>query len=110
MTGGFEVDADRLARHAGEFEDLTVRAGRVAADLQAALDATGTPWGGDAVGRSFHSSHAAPAGETLERLHGLADGLRGVGERFGGAASAYRAGDADAASGITGVTGAGEAR
>ncbi|PRX44323.1 excreted virulence factor EspC (type VII ESX diderm) [Prauserella shujinwangii] len=101
MSDGFEVDADRLGRHAGEFEALAERAARVAEELRRALDATGEPWGADAVGRSFAAAHAEPAAGALDRLRRLPDDLAGVGERFTAAAAAYRAGDERAVSDVT---------
>ncbi|WP_199433996.1 hypothetical protein [Qaidamihabitans albus] len=107
MSGGFGVDADRLGARAAEFTGLAERAGRVSAELRRALAETGTPWGGDAVGRSFAAAHAEPAAELLARLDALAGELHDVGGRFADAAGAYRAGD-ERASGD--VTDAGSAR
>lgn len=103
---GFEVDAERLGAHAGEFEGLAERAGRIAARLRESV-ADAAPWGGDAVGASFAAAHTGPANDTLQRLSGLAGGLGEVGASFSSAAGAYRAAEQSAIGDVTGAGSAG---
>lgn len=92
MSGpGFGVDPERLRAHAGELDGIAERAGRIAADLQQALDASGAPWGRDVVGQSFAAAHEAPAADALSRVSDLPSGLSGMGQRLTDAAGAYAA-------------------
>lgn len=93
MSDGFQVDADRLAAQAGQFEGLVGRAGDIHRELSDTLGAVGQCWGGDAVGQSFASIHAGPADDTLGRIGSLPDQLGSVGTRFGDTATAYRGTD-----------------
>ena len=100
MTGGFEVDVDRLAARAKDFDGLVERAGKISADLDRALDGAATAWGDDVVGQSFSAAHAAPATETADTVRGLAGGLGEVGGSFGEAARRYQAGESGAVESI----------
>jgi hypothetical protein len=98
MNDAFQADPEQLATHAGQFEGLAERAGRIHTDLRTTLDSLGAPWGDDDAGRSFAVVHAGPADETLTRLDALPGRLGDVGTRFVASARTY----ADAES--TGVT------
>lgn len=90
MSGqGFEADPERLRSHAGELDGIAQRAGRIAADLQRAVEDSGAPWGSDAVGQSFATAHEGPAADTLSRVSELPGGLAGMGQKFTDAASRY---------------------
>jgi hypothetical protein len=91
---GFDVDAQRLAGRAAEFEPLAGRLAAIHRGLADALD--GTPWGSDAVGRSFASVHADPVDDVVTRLSSLSARLGSVGSRFADSAGTYRAVDASA--------------
>jgi hypothetical protein len=91
--GGFEVDLDRLDSGATTFSGFAEAAGRIASDLQRALDEHGDCWGADAVGTSFAESHVRNASDALGRVGGLPARLGGVGTRFGAAAAGYRSTD-----------------
>jgi len=93
---GFEVDADRLASRAAQFEPLVGRLNAVHRNLTDAL-ADGACWGTDAVGQSFHAVHATPADDALSRLSGLSDRLTSVSTRLTETAGTYRSADAAAA-------------
>ncbi|HJQ45759.1 MAG TPA: hypothetical protein VJT49_13395 [Amycolatopsis sp.] len=103
MTRGFDTDVDRLAARARDFDGLVERAGTIAADLDRALDGAEAAWGDDVVGKSFAAAHAGPAGATADRSHGLAAGLREVGDSFGEAARRYRAADSGAVDSVSGA-------
>jgi uncharacterized protein YukE len=90
---GFEVDAERLAGQAAQFEPLTGRIDAVHRGLTDALAADGACWGGDAVGRSFSAVHSGAADDVVARLSALRDRLGSVGTRLSDTAAAYRSGD-----------------
>jgi hypothetical protein len=96
MTG-FQVDAAKLARHAGEFPGLAERAGTIHGELADALDAAGACWGDDPAGRSFADGHVQPAGQALDQLGALPQRLTDVGDRFTATARGYQQADADSA-------------
>ncbi|WP_020668135.1 hypothetical protein [Amycolatopsis nigrescens] len=102
---GFQVDQERLASGAKEFDGLVERAAKIAAELDQALDGAAAAWGSDQVGQSFAAAHGGKAEEAAERLRGLAGGLSGVGESFTAAAAKYRAGESDATDTVTGTEG-----
>ncbi|OZM75069.1 hypothetical protein CFN78_02520 [Amycolatopsis antarctica] len=97
MSGGFEVDAERLGDKASEFGGLAERAERITAALRTALAGSGAPWGDDTVGRSFAAVHEGPAAETAGRCAGLGAGLDGLGDALTAAAARYADGDSAAA-------------
>lgn len=72
---GFEVDADRLAGQAAQFEPLVGRLGAIHRTLADALSTDGACWGNDAVGQSFSAVHAEPADDAASRLSALSDRL-----------------------------------
>jgi len=90
---GFEVDADRLASRAAQFEPLVGRMTAIHRNLDDALSTDGACWGTDAVGRSFGAVHATPADDALTRLSGLSDRLTSVSTRLTETAGTYRAAD-----------------
>jgi uncharacterized protein YukE len=92
---GFSTDPAALARHAGEFDGLAERAGKLAGDLNRTLDELGRPWGDDEVGTSFAAVYSGPSAETRTGLTGTSDHLADMGARLKAMASAYR--DVDAA-------------
>ncbi len=94
---GFQVDAAKLARHAGEFPDLAERAGTIHGELAAALDAAGACWGDDPAGRSFADGHVQPAGQALDQLGALPQRLAEVGDRFTATARGYQRADTNSA-------------
>jgi hypothetical protein len=100
---GFDADIERLHAGAGEFAQFAERAGQIAADLQRALEATGNPWGSDAVGQSFAAGHVQPAADALHRISGLPDRLADVGERFTATADTYGQVDADNVTALRGL-------
>jgi hypothetical protein len=87
---GFDVDADRLAARAREFEPLVGRLGEIHRGLTDALSTDGACWGEDAVGQSFASAHAPSADDAVARLSALSDRLGSVGTRLADSAAAYR--------------------
>jgi hypothetical protein len=93
---GFEVDAERLASRAAQFEPLVGRLSEIHGNLSDALSA-GACWGTDAVGRSFAAVHAEPSDDALSRLSGLADRLTSVSTRLTETAGTYQAVDRSAA-------------
>jgi uncharacterized protein YukE len=93
MNDGFEVDAERLAGHAGQFDGLVSRLSAVHRTLADALAAEGQCWGGDAVGQSFSAVHASAADSTVGRLAGLPSQVGSVGTRLGDTAVTYQGGD-----------------
>lgn len=93
MGDGFEVDADRLADRATQFEPLVGRLNKIHGNLQDALSTDGACWGSDAVGQSFAAVHAGPADDTVTRLAGLSDRLTSVRTRLTETASEYQSGD-----------------
>lgn len=90
---GFEVDADRLASRAAQFEPLVDRLDGIHRNLSEALT---NCWGTDAVGQSFNAAHAAPADDAIARLSALSGRLQGVSTRLTETANTYRAGDESA--------------
>lgn len=92
---GFEVDAERLAARAAQFEPLVARMDAIHRTLNDALS-DGACWGGDAVGRSFTAVHAAPADDARSRLSGLSRLLGSVGTRLTDTAGTYTAVDQSA--------------
>lgn len=96
MSDGFTADPERLVSQGGQFDDLVGRVGRIHRTLSESLSATGQCWGGDAVGRSFGSAHAAPAEGTMTQLSSLTERLGGVGTRFADTGTAYAASDTGA--------------
>jgi hypothetical protein len=93
MHDGFDVDAERLAARASQFEPLTTRVAAIHRGLTDALSADGACWGTDAVGQSFSSVHAQPADDVLSRLSALSGRLGSVGTRLSGTAQTYGAGE-----------------
>jgi hypothetical protein len=93
---GFEVDADRLAGQAAEFEPLIGRLGAIHRGLTDALSTDGACWGTDAVGQSFSAVHATPADDAVARLSTLSERLGSVGTRLSATANTYRAVDQSA--------------
>lgn len=92
MSDGFEVDAERLADRATQFEPLVDRLGKIHQNLSDAL-AGGPCWGTDAVGQSFAAVHADPADDAMTRLSGLSDRLASVRTRFTDTATTYQSGE-----------------
>ncbi len=90
---GFDVDAQRLAGQAGQFEPLSTRVAGIHRSLTDALTADGACWGTDAVGQSFSFVHAQPADDVVARLSSLAERLGSVGTRFADTATTYGAGE-----------------
>lgn len=97
---GFEVDVDRLAARAKDFDGLVASAGDIAAELDHALAGAESAWGDDMVGRNFATAHGGPARDTAEVVRSLAGSLREVGDAFGEAARRHQAGDSGAAESI----------
>lgn len=93
---GFEVDADRLAGQAAQFEPLVGRLGAIHRTLADALSTDGACWGNDAVGQSFSAVHAEPADDAASRLSALSDRLGSVGTRLSATARTYRTVDQSA--------------
>jgi hypothetical protein len=90
---GFEVDVERLASRAAQFEPLVGRLGTIRGNLADALSADGACWGTDAVGQSFAAAHTVPAADAVSRLSTLSDRLTSVGTRLAETAGTYRTGD-----------------
>lgn len=91
---GFSADPRQLADRAAQFEPLATRLSAIHRGLTDALE--GTPWGADAVGRSFASVHAGPADDVVGRLSSLSARLGSVGTRLGDSAGTYRSVDESA--------------
>lgn len=89
---GYEVDAERLAGQARQFEPLSTRVAAIHRGLADAL-ADGPCWGSDAVGQSFSAVHAQPADDVMGRLSSLSDRLGSVGSRLSDTAATYGAGE-----------------
>jgi uncharacterized protein YukE len=87
---GFSTDPEALARHAGEFDGLAERAGKIAGDLNQTLDGLGKPWGDDEVGQSFASVYSGPSDTTRAGLTGTSDHLDDMGSRLKAMAAAYQ--------------------
>lgn len=100
MSGGYEVDLDRLDAKAGEFGGFADRMSGIASRLGQAMAGAEGSWGDDAVGRSFATAHGEPSAAAMRRCAGLVDGLAGVGDKLTKAARAYRAGEEDARVGM----------
>jgi hypothetical protein len=92
FEGGFEVDAERLAGQARQFEPLSGRVAAIHRSLTEALS-DGACWGTDAVGQSFSAVHAQPADDVVGRLSSLSERLDSVGTRFADTATTYGAGE-----------------
>jgi hypothetical protein len=103
---GFTADTGRLAGHAKEFDGLTERAGRIAADLDRALAGSAAAWGNDEVGQSFAAAHGGPAEESAGLLRRLPDRLGGAGSAFAEAAARYSGGEGDSADAVRRAAGA----
>ncbi|RLK61022.1 WXG100 family type VII secretion target [Actinokineospora cianjurensis] len=86
----FQVDSDRLALRAGQFDGLSSRVGGIHRELADQVSAAGACWGGDDIGLRFASTHAGSAHETLKALGALPGKLDDVGDRFRETARAYR--------------------
>lgn len=95
MHDGYEVDADRLAGQARQFEPLSSRVAAIRQNLTDALS-DGACWGTDAVGQSFSSVHAQPADDVVARLSSLPERLGSVGTRLADTATTYGAGEQSA--------------
>lgn len=93
---GFNVDAERLAARAAQFEPLVGRLGTIHNTLSDALSADGACWGTDAVGQSFGAAHATPADDAMTRLAALSDRLTSVSTRLTETAGTYQSGDQSA--------------
>lgn len=93
MHDGYDVDAERLAGHASQFEPLSTRVAAIHRGLADALSADGACWGTDAVGQSFSAVHTGPADDVVTRLSALSDRLGSVGTRLSETASTYGAGE-----------------
>lgn len=93
---GFNVDAERLAARAAQFEPLVSRLDTIHRNLADALATDGACWGTDAVGQSFGAAHATPADDALVRLSGLSGRLTTVSTRLTETAGTYQAVDQSA--------------
>jgi hypothetical protein len=93
MHDGFDVDAERLAGQASQFEPLSTRVAGLHRTLTEALSADGACWGTDAVGQSFSSVHAQSADDVVTRLSSLSGRLGDVGTRLSDTAATYGAGE-----------------
>jgi hypothetical protein len=89
---GYEVDAERLAGEARQFEPLSTRVAAIHRGLADALS-DGACWGTDAVGQSFSAVHAQPADDLVSRLSSLSERLGSVGTRLADTAQTYGAGE-----------------
>jgi hypothetical protein len=94
---GYEVDVDRLAARAGQFEPLAGRLSAIHTTLTDALGAEGACWGTDAVGQSFAAVHTGAATDTESALSGLAGRLTTVGTKLTETAATYGTGEDAAA-------------
>lgn len=90
---GYEVDVDRLAARAGQFEPLAGRIDAIHRTLTDALGAEGTCWGADVVGQSFAAAHAGPAADTESALSGLSGRITTVGTKLTETAATYGTGE-----------------
>jgi hypothetical protein len=93
---GFEVDAERLANRATQFEPLAGRIDKIHQSLTDALSQDGPCWGNDAVGQSFAAVHATPANDALTRLSTLPGRMTSVSTRLTDTANTYRTGESGA--------------
>jgi hypothetical protein len=93
---GFEVDAERLASRAAQFEPLVGRLGEIHRNLTDTLSTEGACWGTDRVGQSFNAIHAVSADDAVSRLSALSGRLSGVSTRLTETAGTYQAGDQSA--------------
>jgi len=93
MHDGYDVDAERLAGQASQFEPLSTRVAALHRTLTEALSANGACWGTDAVGQSFSAVHAQPADDVVARLSSLSGRLGDVGTRLSDTAATYTAGE-----------------
>lgn len=90
---GYDVDAERLAGQASQFEPLRTRVAAIHRGLAEVLSADGACWGTDAVGQSFSAVHAQPADDLVDRLSSLSGRLGSVGTRLSDTAATYGAGE-----------------
>ena len=93
---GFNVDAERLAARAAQFEPLVGRLDGIHRTLSDALASDGACWGTDAVGQSFGAAHKTPADDALSRLAALSGRLTSVSTRLTETAGTYRTVDQSA--------------
>jgi hypothetical protein len=93
MHDGYDVDAERLAGQASQFEPLSTRVAALHRTLTEALSADGACWGTDAVGQSFSAVHAQPADDVIARLSSLSGRLGDVGTRLSDTAATYTTGE-----------------
>jgi hypothetical protein len=93
---GFNVDAERLAARAAQFEPLVGRLDTIHRTLSDALSTDGACWGTDAVGQSFGAAHATPADDAMARLAGLSGRVTSVSTRLTETAGTYQAVDQSA--------------
>lgn len=93
---GYEVDAERLASRAAQFDPLVTRLGDIHRTLTDALSTDGDCWGADAVGQSFGAAHQPSADDAVARLSTLSDRLTSVSTRLAETAGTYRSGDQSA--------------
>ena len=92
---GFSVDNERLAQHAADFGAHADTAGDIAGALRQAVEATGSCWGSDEVGRSFAAGHVEAASQTLNHLGSLPERLGDVATRFADTAATYQQAEVD---------------
>jgi len=96
MHDGYDVDAERLAGEASQFEPLSTRVAAIHRGLTDALSTDGACWGTDAVGQSFSAVHAQQADDVAARLSSLSERLGSVGTRLSDTAATYGAGEQSA--------------
>jgi hypothetical protein len=89
MTGGFRTDNELLARRAGAFDELAERAGRIASDLRAEVEAHGPCWGDDEVGRAFAEGHVGASQAALAGIAALPGELTELGALLIATATTY---------------------
>lgn len=87
---GFRSEHTALTQHAGDFNGLAERAGKISGDLSGLLDSLGQSWGSDEVGQSFTAVYNGPSQETRKGLEGLSGQLDDMATRLTGMATAYR--------------------
>jgi hypothetical protein len=93
---GFNVDAERLAARAAQFEPLVGRLDTIHRTLADALSTDGACWGTDAVGQSFGAAHKTSADDAMARLSGLSARLSSVSTRLTETAGTYQSVDQSA--------------
>jgi hypothetical protein len=89
MTDGFRTDNELLALRAGAFDELAERAGRIADHLRTEVEAAGSCWGDDEVGRAFAEAHAGPAQAALDGIAALPGGFTELGAQLIATAATY---------------------